>query len=418
MCELVSESKTFSGIERRRNPGGEVELPNATEVSIFHELGKALTSSLQLDQVLRTIMEKINEFLRPDTWSLLLMDQEKNELYFQIATGAGAEALRDVRIKVGQGIAGWVAQSGEVIVVPDTSKDSRFFAKVDEKTKMETRSIVAVPVRFRDQCLGVIELINCVGEEGFSPRDLALLEALADYAAIAIENARHVHRIHELTIKDDCTCLYNARHLNFILDTEIYRSNRYAFEFSLLFIDLDHFKAVNDTHGHLIGSRLLGEVGEMVKSSCRQIDMAFRYGGDEFVVLLPQTSKENAIRVAHRLHKRIRESVWLQSAGLRSADHFKRRRRFLSRRFENQGRSAASGRRSDVSRKEFHARCRRRRHRRYPSRPPESRACPDLIPITNSDPAGVKCLSIHSSEPRGAGVPPPPRGRTLPVHRS
>jgi diguanylate cyclase (GGDEF)-like protein len=313
---IVSESKTFSGIERRRNPGGEVELPNATEVSIFHELGKALTSSLQLDQVLRTIMEKINEFLRPDTWSLLLMDQEKNELYFQIATGAGAEALRDVRIKLGQGIAGWVAQSGEVIVVPDTSKDSRFFAKVDEKTKMETRSIVAVPVRFRDQCLGVIELINCIGEEGFSPRDLALLEALADYAAIAIENARHVHRIHELTIKDDCTCLYNARHLNFILDTEIYRSNRYAFEFSLLFIDLDHFKAVNDTHGHLVGSRLLGEVGEMIKNSCRQIDMAFRYGGDEFVVLLPQTSKENAIRVAHRLHKRIRDTIWLKAAGL------------------------------------------------------------------------------------------------------
>ncbi len=313
---IVSESKTFTGIERRRNPGGEVELPNATEVSIFHELGKALTSSLQLDQVLRTIMEKINEFLRPDTWSLLLMDQEKNELYFQIATGAGAEALRDVRIKLGQGIAGWVAQSGEVIVVPDTSKDSRFFAKVDEKTKMETRSIVAVPVRFRDQCLGVIELINCIGEEGFSPRDLALLEALADYAAIAIENARHVHRIHELTIKDDCTCLYNARHLNFILDTEIYRSNRYAFEFSLLFIDLDHFKAVNDTHGHLVGSRLLGEVGEMIKNSCRQIDMAFRYGGDEFVVLLPQTSKENAIRVAHRLHKRIRDTIWLQAAGL------------------------------------------------------------------------------------------------------
>ncbi|MFZ0879349.1 MAG: sensor domain-containing diguanylate cyclase [Candidatus Acidiferrales bacterium] len=285
-------------------------------MTVFHELGKALTSSLQLDQVLRTIMEKINEVLRPDTWSLLLMDQEKNELYFQIATGVGAEALRDVRIKLGQGIAGWVAESGEVVVVPDTSQDSRFFSQVDEKTKMETRSIVAVPVRFREQCLGVIELINCIGPEGFSQRDLALLEALADYAAIAIENARHVHRIHELTIKDDCTTLYNARHMNFMLDTEIYRSNRYAFEFSLIFIDLDHFKMVNDTHGHLMGSKLLGELGEMIKDSCRVIDLAFRYGGDEFVILLPQTSKENALRVAHRLHKRIREGSWLKEAGL------------------------------------------------------------------------------------------------------
>jgi diguanylate cyclase (GGDEF)-like protein len=175
---------------------------------------------------------------------------------------------------------------------------------------------VAVPVRFRGQCLGVIELINCVGVEGFSQRDLALLEALADYAAIAIENARYVQRIHELTITDDCTTLYNARHLNFMLDTEIYRSHRYSFEFSIIFIDLDHFKSVNDTHGHLVGSKLLGEIGEAIKSHCRLIDLAFRYGGDEFVVLLPQTSKENAVGVANRLHKLIRETVWLKNTNV------------------------------------------------------------------------------------------------------
>lgn len=312
----VSDPKPFHGIERRHNPAIVRVEPDASEVSVFHELGKALTSSLQLDQVLRTIMEKINEVLHPDTWSLLLMDTEKQELYFEIATGEGAEALKDVRIKLGQGIAGWVAQTGEVVVVPDTSTDSRFFSKVDDKTKMETRSIVAVPVRFREQCLGVIELINCVGEEGFSPRELALLEALADYAAIAIENARHVQRIHELTITDDCTTLYNARHLNFMLDTEIYRSHRYSYEFSIIFIDLDHFKAVNDTHGHLCGSKLLGEIGTMIKNNCRLIDFAFRYGGDEFVLLLPQTSKENACRVARRLHSLIKKTPWLKDDGL------------------------------------------------------------------------------------------------------
>jgi diguanylate cyclase (GGDEF)-like protein len=312
----AADTRLFDGVERRRIPRVSAEEPESNEVTVFHELGKALTSSLQLDQVLRTIMEKINEVLRPDTWSLLLMDVDKGELYFQIATGKGAEALKDVRIKLGQGLAGWVAQTGEIVVVPDTSKDSRFFAQVDARTKMETRSIVAVPVRFRDHCLGVIELINCVGPEGFSQRDLALLEALADYAAIAIENARHVQRIHELTITDDCTSLYNARHLNFMLDTEIYRSHRYAFEFSLIFIDLDHFKMVNDTYGHLMGSKLLSEIGSAIKEKCRLIDLAFRYGGDEFVVLLPQTSKENALGVARRLHKLIREAVWLQEPGL------------------------------------------------------------------------------------------------------
>ncbi len=312
----VEEAKNFTGVERRRNPATKVDQREAGEVAVFHELGKALTSSLQLDQVLRTIMEKIDEFLRPDTWSLLLVDEAKQELYFELAIGKGAQALKDVRIKLGQGIAGWVAQKGSAVIVPDVSKDTRFFSQVDERTKMETHSIVGVPVRFRDHCLGVIELVNCVGPNGFDDRDLALLEALADFAAIALENARHVQRIHELTITDDCTSLYNARHLNFILETEVYRSQRYAYEFSLVFIDLDFFKKVNDTYGHLIGSKLLAEIGSMIKSHCRLIDFAFRYGGDEFVVLLPQTSKENACVVACRLHRLIRDSIWLQSEGL------------------------------------------------------------------------------------------------------
>src|SRR5260370_9776123 len=261
----VEENKQFPAVDRRRNPGLPGERREAGEVAVFQELGKALTSSLQLDQVLRTSMEKIDEFVRADKWSLLLLDEATQELYFELAVGKASQALKDVRIKGGQGIAGWVAQRGETVVVPDTAKDTRFFGKVDEKTKTETQSIVAVPVKFRDTCLGVIELINCIGPEGFDPRDLKLLEALSDFAAIALENARHVKRIHELTIKDDCTSLYNARHMGFILDTEIYRSQRYNYEFSIVFIDLDHFKMVNDTHGHLVGSKLLDEIGNARK---------------------------------------------------------------------------------------------------------------------------------------------------------
>jgi len=311
----VAETKNFTGTERRRNPMVGSNPRGAEEVAVFHELGKALTSSLQLDQVLRTIMEKLDEFLQPDTWSLLLMDEAKQELYFELAIGKNAQALKDMRIKVGQGIAGWVAQSQQAVIVADVSRDTRFLAQMDERTKTETHSIVAVPVRFRDNCLGVIELINCVGVEGFNDRDLALLEALADFAAIALENARHVQKIRELTITDDCTSLYNARHMNFILETEVYRSQRDGYECSLVFLDLDHFKTVNDTHGHLLGSMLLAEIGQVLRANCRTMDFAFRYGGDEFVILLPQTSKENACGVARRLHKLIREKLWLTSEG-------------------------------------------------------------------------------------------------------
>jgi GAF domain-containing protein len=319
----AEEIKQFPSVERRRNPGAPSEQREAGEVAVFQELGKALTSSLQLDQVLRTIMEKIDEFLRPENWSLLLLDESKQELYFELAVGKASQALKDVRIKLGQGIGGWVAQHGEVVIVPDTSKDTRFFGKVDEKTKMETRSIVAVPVKFRDTCLGVIELINCVGPEGFDPRDLKLLEALSDFAAIALENARHVKRIHELTIKDDCTSLYNARHMGFILDTEIYRSQRYNYEFSIVFIDLDHFKMVNDTHGHLVGSRLLSEMGDALKTNCRLIDFAFRHLRCQ---ALAQAHSRN--RLAHERR-------------LEYQNYAQRWRRFLSRGFQNQRRFAA-----------------------------------------------------------------------------
>jgi len=290
--------------------------PGEGAQAFVHDIAKALTSTLQLDQVLKTIMEKVNELMSPDTWSLLLVDADTNELYFQVATGVAAEKLKDVRVRVGEGIAGWVAQTGEAAIVPDVKADPRFSGQVDKVTNMLTHSVICVPIRTKDRVLGVIEIINYVGKRDFGQEDLGLLQAMADYAAIALENAIHVKRIHELTITDDVTSLYNARHLNFVLETEIYRSNRYHYEFSLIFIDLDHFKEVNDTHGHLVGSKLLREIAEVVRGSLRLIDYAFRYGGDEFVVLLPQTGKESATVVARRLHQRLNEARFIEDQNL------------------------------------------------------------------------------------------------------
>src|SRR5881392_2484662 len=167
------------------------------EITIFHDVAKALTSSLDLDSILQTIMEKMAEYFRPDTWSLLMVDGEKNELYFAIAVGTAAETLKNVRLKVGEGIAGWVAKHGEQLIVPDVYTDPRFAKRIDEMTKWETRSIICVPLRSKHRTLGVIQLINCV-LDNFGDRELFFLTALCDYAAIAIENAKAVERIQEL----------------------------------------------------------------------------------------------------------------------------------------------------------------------------------------------------------------------------
>jgi len=285
------------------------------EVAIFNDVAKALTSSLNLDSILQTIMDKMAEFFRPDTWSLLMVDEQKDELYFAIAVGDAAETLKTVRLKVGEGIAGWVARNGESLIVPDVYNDPRFSKRIDEMTKWKTRSIICVPLQSKHRVLGVIQLINCA-MESFGEQEMFFLHALCDYAAIAIDNARAVEKIQELTITDDCTGLYNARHLYKTLEAEVYRSARFGYEFSVIFMDLDHFKLVNDTYGHLVGSKLLQEIGFKVKSQLRLIDYAFRYGGDEFVILLPQTEKNSALVVAKRLQEMMRRSQFLTEDGL------------------------------------------------------------------------------------------------------
>ncbi len=285
------------------------------ELNVFHDVAKALTSNLNLDSVLQTIMEKMAEYFRPDTWSLLMVDEVTDELYFAIAVGDASETLKTVRLRMGEGIAGWVAKHGESLIVPDVYTDPRFAKRIDEMTKWKTRSVVCVPLRAKHRTLGVIQLINCV-LDNLGDTELFFLQALCDYAAIAIDNARAVEKIQELTITDDCTGLYNARHLYKTLEAEVYRSARFGHEFSVIFLDLDHFKSVNDTHGHLIGSKLLAEIGYVLKSHLRLIDYAFRYGGDEFVLLLPQTSKEAALVVAKRLLEVMRESEFLKQESL------------------------------------------------------------------------------------------------------
>ena len=134
------------------------------EVAIFNDVAKALTSSLNLDSILQTIMDKMAEFFRPDTWSLLMVDEQKDELYFAIAVGDAAETLKTVRLKVGEGIAGWVARHGESLIVPDVYNDPRFAKRIDEMTKWKTRSIICVPLQSKHRVLGVIQLINCAME--------------------------------------------------------------------------------------------------------------------------------------------------------------------------------------------------------------------------------------------------------------
>ena len=278
------------------------------ELKIFHDVAKALTSSLDLDTILQTIMEKMAAYFEPATWSLLMLDEASDELYYAAAVGKGCENLNALQLTSGESLARWVINHATPLVIANVAEDERVRHKSDDDFFVEGCSVVCMPVRTGGKVLGIIQMVNI--DMGLYARNEMLLRTLADYAAIAIENARAVQRIQELSITDDCTGLYNARHLFTALSEEVHRSERFGYEFSLLFLDLDHFKRVNDEYGHLVGSKLLGQVGQTLRENLRLVDAAFRYGGDEFAILLPQTSKEAALMVARRLMAVFHSRQW------------------------------------------------------------------------------------------------------------
>jgi diguanylate cyclase (GGDEF)-like protein len=285
-------------------------------LSTFNDVGRALTSTLKLKEVLNLIAEKTTELVKCEAWSLLLMDPKTNELTFEIATGPQPELVRGFRIQVGQGIAGWVAKEGQPILVQDAQRDPRFYPAVDGTTGLRTRSILCVPLMSKERTLGVIELINKIDRSGFDRHDLELVTTLAGYGAIAIENARLYEKAEELAITDDTTQIPNMRYFHHILNREVVRARRRNSLLALLFIDLDKFKLVNDTHGHLHGSRLLQEVAHLLRRSLRGVDLVARYGGDEFVALLPDTAHDMALRLAERLRAQVEAFGYRPEPGL------------------------------------------------------------------------------------------------------
>ncbi|MBJ6763298.1 sensor domain-containing diguanylate cyclase [Myxococcaceae bacterium JPH2] len=287
------------------------------QLAAFNEMAKALTSTLELREVLALVMQKVSGLLLPRNWSLILQDDRTGKLYFEIAVGEGAAVLKGLQLNPSEGIAGAVFSSGVARLVHDVGGDPSFSPRFDEASAFHTRSILAVPLLARGRVLGLIELVNGPTDPPFSNDDLTILTAIADYAAIAIENARNFRRVQELTITDEHTGCFNARHLRAQLELEVKRSVRFHRPLSLVFLDLDHFKSINDHHGHLMGSATLKEVGDLLMGLGRNnLDAVFRYGGDEFAVMLVETGADGAQIIARRICEAFRERTFLQAQGL------------------------------------------------------------------------------------------------------
>lgn len=277
------------------------------------DLARVLTSELDPDMLFDVILKKLSEMIPASNWSLLLVDQNTGDLYFKITVDLDIEKIKNIRLRPGDGIAGQVALNQEPMIITDVSQCKYFNGTIDRLTGFITSSIMCVPLIFSGRTLGVLEAIN---PHRLDENALALLVIIAEFTAIAVENMKRYDNIKSLALKDDLTGLYNTRYLYQGLNKILESSRENNDHFSLIFIDIDNFKSIVDTYGHLNGSLVIHEVAQTILAGLHEPAFGVSYGGDEFVVVLPGYDRHRVIRKAEEIRRSISQATYLSRQGL------------------------------------------------------------------------------------------------------
>ncbi len=277
------------------------------KMGLFNDITEMLNSSLELDKSLMIIMDKLKTICHAHTWSLLFND----EPLFKTISLKTSKKISKFKFSKGEGITGWVIEKGVPLTVLDISKDRRFNEEADKVSNLKIKSLICVPLKIKSRIVGVLRLINNIPGKQFNYDDTEMLINTAGFIAMAIERAFLNQKIKH----DDLTDLYNINYFNEVVDVEVEKALRYNLHFSVIFMDIDNFKMVNDTHGHLVGSRVLIEMAQLLQENLRKVDIIARYGGDEFVMILPQTSQDGSFMVAERLRKIVEKNIFMKQKG-------------------------------------------------------------------------------------------------------
>ena len=268
---------------------------------------RAVNATLEPAEIADIIVDHAAQWVPARDWALLSSDLSGR---LSVLSGRGVTDENEHEIRA---IANWVMQHGEEFASDDLRGDAQIVGSES------VGAVLAFPLVGRGYRVGALIGFDSAAstyKPKLSPGMQRAVRLLLEPVSIALDNALALKRAEALSVTDDLTHLYNSRYLNQVLRRETKRASRSGRPLSLLFIDLDGFKSVNDTHGHLIGSRALVEAAALIRTSARETDIPARFGGDEFAVVLPETGGEGAFAVGDRIRERIASHRFLENDGL------------------------------------------------------------------------------------------------------
>ncbi len=293
----------------------EEERQRSEELAVLNRIGLAINADRDLDRVIHTIFEQCRSVIDLDTFYVALYDEKNGELRFPLFYDGGeliAFAPRSIRDD--PGMSGHIIDSGESLSIPDASApEIQSLYRVVRAGGVPARAYIGVPLLYGDKALGVLS-VQSRRANVYSAHHMRLLETIAAQSAIAIENARLYGELQLLSVTDGLTGAYNFRHMMELGPLEFAKATRYGHPLSVLFLDIDHFRDFNNRFGHATGNTVLKAVADRTRACIREIDLFVRFGGEEFVIVLPETPREEAAAVAERVRASV-ESLGVPAPG-------------------------------------------------------------------------------------------------------
>lgn len=280
---------------------------NLRELDVLNVAATRLIPVKDPDELCEAILETSVHLTEAEKGSLMLAGKDPSFLTIKAAKGIHKRLFSEIRIRAGEGIAGWVFREGMPLKVDDIEKNAMGFMR---RPHYRTGAFMSIPLKLGETTIGVLNISDKITSEIFSEEDMILLRSFAFYASIALERSNYYSlagHLKELSITDPLTGLFNRRYFEERFFEELHRSDRHSLSFSLAMMDIDNFKLFNDSEGHLAGDEILKHIANISKDCLRVSDVISRFGGEEFAVIMPQTEKDEALLVAERIRKSIKE---------------------------------------------------------------------------------------------------------------